>query len=182
MKVPLLKLTLFPFYYYQTTPISNQIYQEAYSCTAMRRHPYKSQFVAQSNANYVAIFGLEKPWKLNKRKVDYQLHNSLSPFLFSKNFFHLIQFDLSLPDKTPQRFERHIVNGYPIRCNFSLDAKYLASGDANGSIFFYDYASSNIVKLIENAHSSVSIDVVWHPVLKSVVATAGWEAGVSVWG
>lgn len=55
------------------TSISNQIYQEAFSCTSLRVHPLNTHFVAQSNGNYIAIFGSEKPWRLDKRKVNFVL-------------------------------------------------------------------------------------------------------------
>lgn len=48
--------------------ISNQVYQEAYSCTWIREHPTTSHFLAQSNGNYIAIFSSNPPFKLNKYK------------------------------------------------------------------------------------------------------------------
>ncbi|ORX42747.1 WD40 repeat-like protein [Piromyces finnis] len=48
--------------------LSNQIYQEAYNCTALRIHPNKKRFIAQSNAGYIAIFDTKSPWTLNKFK------------------------------------------------------------------------------------------------------------------
>ncbi|ORX86802.1 WD40 repeat-like protein [Anaeromyces robustus] len=48
--------------------ISNQIYQEAYNCTALRVHPNKKKFIAQSNAGYIAIFDAKSPWSLDKFK------------------------------------------------------------------------------------------------------------------
>ncbi|CAG8545252.1 33301_t:CDS:2 [Gigaspora margarita] len=133
------------------TAISNQIYQEAFSCTALRFHPFRKHFVAQSNGNYIAIFGSEKPWKLDKRK----------------------------------RFEGHLVNGHPIRCNFSPEpdqGRFLASGDANGSIFFYEWSTSKIVKTIEDAHLGACVDVCWHPLLNGIVASCGWDGKVALWG
>ncbi|CAG8699281.1 16197_t:CDS:2 [Funneliformis mosseae] len=89
--------------YDSLTTISNQIYQETYSCTALRIHPSKNHFIAQSNANYIPIFGMNKPWKLDKRK----------------------------------RFEGHLVNGHPIKCNFSPEpdlGRFIVSGDSNGGL------------------------------------------------
>ncbi|KAG4103421.1 WD40 repeat-like protein [Neocallimastix lanati (nom. inval.)] len=48
--------------------LSNQIYQEAYNCTALRVHPNKKKFIAQSNAGYIAIFDTKNPWTLDKFK------------------------------------------------------------------------------------------------------------------
>ncbi|CAG8600072.1 1448_t:CDS:2 [Ambispora leptoticha] len=136
---------------WDATAVSNQIYQEAFSCTALRIHPAQKHFVAQSNANYIAIFRLESPWRLDKRK----------------------------------RFEGHLVNGHPIRCNFSPEpdnGRYLISGDSNGAIFFYDWSTSKIVKSIENAHQGPCTDVSWHPVLRGTVVSCGWDGRVLIWG
>ncbi|RIB21884.1 WD40-repeat-containing domain protein [Gigaspora rosea] len=68
-------------------------------------------------------------------------------------------------DKNIMRFEGHLVNGHPIRCNFSPEpdqGRFLASGDANGSIFFYEWSTSKIVKTIENAHLGACVDKYRH--------------------
>lgn len=49
-------------------PLSNQVYVEAYTCPCIRHHPFDSYFVAQSNANYIAIFSSRPPFKLDKYK------------------------------------------------------------------------------------------------------------------
>ncbi|XP_023913115.1 uncharacterized protein LOC112024714 isoform X3 [Quercus suber] len=49
-------------------PLSNQVYVEAYTCPCVRRHPFDPFFVAQSNANYIAIFSSSPPFKLDKYK------------------------------------------------------------------------------------------------------------------
>ncbi|XP_071789065.1 WD repeat-containing protein 25-like [Asterias amurensis] len=49
-----------------TAVVSNQLYHEKYTCPCLRRHPTKSVFAAQSNANYVALFSAIRPYKLNK--------------------------------------------------------------------------------------------------------------------
>ncbi|CAK9301499.1 unnamed protein product [Gordionus sp. m RMFG-2023] len=50
--------------------VSNQIYKEKYSCpkllTENTGHPAK--FYAQTNGNYIAIFSVRPPYKMNKRK------------------------------------------------------------------------------------------------------------------
>jgi WD40 repeat protein len=48
--------------------LSNQVYLEAYTCPSVRFHPYEASFVAQSNADYIAIFSSRPPFKLNKYK------------------------------------------------------------------------------------------------------------------
>ncbi|KAK3094135.1 hypothetical protein FSP39_024550 [Pinctada imbricata] len=48
--------------------LSNQIYQERYSCTRLKLHPTESHFLAQSHGNYIAIFSLNRPYKMTKAK------------------------------------------------------------------------------------------------------------------
>lgn len=48
--------------------LSTQIYPEPFSCTCLKIHPNKSNFLAQSSAGYIAIFDAEKPWRMNRRK------------------------------------------------------------------------------------------------------------------
>ncbi|KAK3609688.1 hypothetical protein CHS0354_017541 [Potamilus streckersoni] len=48
--------------------LSNQIYQERYTCTRLKLHPTEGHFMAQSNGNYIAIFSINRPYKMNKTK------------------------------------------------------------------------------------------------------------------
>lgn len=123
----------------------NQVYVEAYTCPCVRRHPFESTFIAQSNGNYIAIFTSNPPFRLNKFK----------------------------------RYEGHGVSGFPIKCNFSLDGKRLASGSSDGCIYLYDYQSSNIVKKIKTSEQAC-IDVAFHPVIPNVMASCSWDGSISV--
>ncbi|XP_005098633.2 WD repeat-containing protein 25 [Aplysia californica] len=48
--------------------LSNQIYQERYSCTRLKVHSSKQQFLAQSQGGYVALFSTSRPYKMDKAK------------------------------------------------------------------------------------------------------------------
>ncbi|XP_071957685.1 WD repeat-containing protein 25-like isoform X2 [Antedon mediterranea] len=48
--------------------VSNQLYHEKYTCPSLKVHPTENVFLAQSNANYIAIFSSKRPYKLNKFK------------------------------------------------------------------------------------------------------------------
>lgn len=50
------------------TVLSNQIYQERYTVTRLGIHPWDNQLLAQSNGNYIALFSLQRPYKMNKHK------------------------------------------------------------------------------------------------------------------
>lgn len=47
---------------------SGQVYIEAYTCPCVRYHPFEQTFIAQSNANYIAIFSARPPFKMDKYK------------------------------------------------------------------------------------------------------------------
>lgn len=122
-----------------------QVYVEAFTCPCVRSHPFEPFFVAQSNGNYIAIFSLSPPFKLNKYK----------------------------------RYESHGVSGFPIKCVFSLDGEKLVSGSSDGSLYFYDYRSSELVRKIK-AYEQACIDVAIHPVMPNVIASCSWNGEVSV--
>jgi len=125
--------------------LSNQVYVETFTCPIIREHPKHRHFVAQSNGNYIAIFGTEYPYKLNRAK----------------------------------RFEGHHVAGYHIGCSFSPNGDVVASGSADGSVYFYDWTSCKILKIIQ-AHTVVCMDASYHPHVASMVATCSWDGRVSV--
>lgn len=54
--------------YKTSTVLSNQVFQEAYTCTALQVHPTDKTFLAQCNAGYIAVFSQKSPYKLNKYK------------------------------------------------------------------------------------------------------------------
>ncbi|XP_023913114.1 uncharacterized protein LOC112024714 isoform X2 [Quercus suber] len=61
-------------------PLSNQVYVEAYTCPCVRRHPFDPFFVAQSNANYIAIFSSSPPFKLDKYKRSSKLVRKIKAY------------------------------------------------------------------------------------------------------
>ncbi|KAI8744486.1 WD repeat-containing protein 25 [Biomphalaria glabrata] len=48
--------------------LSNQIFQERYTCTRLKLHPDNTHFLAQTQGGYVAIFSTTSPYKLDKSK------------------------------------------------------------------------------------------------------------------
>ena len=40
--------------------------QEPYTCTSLKVHSFREQFIAQTHADYIAIFASKRPYKLNK--------------------------------------------------------------------------------------------------------------------
>lgn len=78
-----------------------------------------------------------------------------------------------------KRYENHGVSGFPIKCNFSLDGKKLASGSSDGSIYLYDYQSSKVLKKIK-AFNQACMDIAFHPVLPNVIASCSWDGNILV--
>ncbi|TVU13334.1 hypothetical protein EJB05_40386 [Eragrostis curvula] len=77
------------------------------------------------------------------------------------------------------RFEGHGVWGFPIKCNFSLNGRELASGSSDGCVYFYDYKSARVLKKIE-AFKEACTDVAYNPVMPNVIATCSWAGEISV--
>lgn len=48
--------------------LSNQIFNERYHCTRLRVHPSGKYFLAQTNGNYVALFSVNRPYRIDKKK------------------------------------------------------------------------------------------------------------------
>ncbi|KAG2457691.1 WDR25 protein, partial [Polypterus senegalus] len=60
--------TLIAWDFQTAAKISNQIYQERYTCPSLTLHPKDHVFAAQTNGNYVALFSAQRPYKMNKKK------------------------------------------------------------------------------------------------------------------
>ncbi|KAL6660336.1 hypothetical protein ACP70R_001882 [Stipagrostis hirtigluma subsp. patula] len=77
------------------------------------------------------------------------------------------------------RFEGHGVWGFPIKCNFSLSGRELASGSSDGCIYIYDYKSGRLLRKIE-AFKDACTDVAYNPVMPNVIASCSWTGEISV--
>ncbi|KDP39000.1 hypothetical protein JCGZ_00757 [Jatropha curcas] len=109
-------------------------------------------------------------------------HHPLDPcFVAQSNGNYIAIFSSSPPFKLDKykRYESHGVSGFPVRCNFSLDGEKLVSGSSDGSIYFYNYRSSDLIRKIK-AYEQACIDVVFHPIMPNVIASCGWNGEVSV--
>lgn len=78
-----------------------------------------------------------------------------------------------------RRFENHGVSGFPIKCNFSLDGQKLASGSSDGSIYFYNSRSSELIKKIR-VYDQACTDVAFHPVIPNVIVSCSWNGEITV--
>jgi len=73
-----------------------------------------------------------------------------------------------------KRFGGHVVAGYGCQLSFSPDAAYLASGDSEGAVWFWDWKSGKGVK--RSVARGVVLDVAWSAV--GGVACAAWDSNV----
>ncbi|KAM8737875.1 WD repeat-containing protein 25 isoform 2-T3 [Acanthopagrus schlegelii] len=138
--------TLIAWDYQTTAKVSNQIFQERYTCPSLALHPLEESFVAQTNGNYMAVFSCQQPYRMNKRR----------------------------------RYEGHKVEGYAVKCEFSMDGSILASGSSTGSAHFYDYQNARTLHAL-HAHSQPCLCVSQHPVLPATAATCDWAGEIKVW-
>lgn len=102
-------------------------------------------------------------------------------FVAQSNGNYIAIFSSTPPFKLDKykRYENHGVSGFPIKCNFSLNGEKLASGSSDGSIYFYDYRSSKLVRKLK-AYEEPCVDVAFHPIVPNVIASCSWNGDVSV--
>ena len=79
-----------------------------------------------------------------------------------------------------RKFIGHKSASYAIGLSFSPDGQFLASGDAEGRVFFYDWKSQKTYRTFE-AHDNVCNGVEWHPLEPSKVDTCGWDGLIKLW-
>ncbi|GFO48708.1 WD repeat-containing protein 25 [Plakobranchus ocellatus] len=51
-----------------TAVLSNQVFQERYTCTRLKLHREKSYFLAQTHGGYIALFSTSSPYRMEKGK------------------------------------------------------------------------------------------------------------------
>jgi pre-mRNA-processing factor 17 len=74
----------------------------------------------------------------------------------------------------------HTIAGYACQPNFSPDGRYVVSGDGEGRVWFWDWKTCKPYRTIK-AHEGVCIDVEWHPLEASKLATCGWDGQIKYW-
>ncbi|KAI9024764.1 WD40-repeat-containing domain protein [Hyaloraphidium curvatum] len=79
-----------------------------------------------------------------------------------------------------KRFAGHLVAGYACQPNFSADGRFIASGDSEGKVWFWDWKTCRVLKKVK-AHDGVVMDVEWHPQETSKVATCSWDGTIKYW-
>ncbi|GBE59081.1 G- beta WD-40 repeat containing protein [Babesia ovata] len=79
-----------------------------------------------------------------------------------------------------KRFKGHLCTGYAIRPTCSPDGRFVASGDARGRVYLWDWLSCRNLVTLEG-HKSVTVDCQWHPQQPSRLATCSWDGTIKLW-
>ena len=79
-----------------------------------------------------------------------------------------------------KKFSGHQNAGYAIGLSCSPDGKFLASGDSEGKIWFWDWKTAKVYRTMK-AHDAVCIDVQWHPAIPSRFISCSWDGTIKMW-
>eukprot|EP00808_Paulinella_micropora_P032213 g60889.t1 len=78
-----------------------------------------------------------------------------------------------------KRFTGHLVSGYACQLGFSPDIHFVYSGDAQGRVFFWDFKTTKVLRVLK-AHDKVCNGVIWHPIHPSKFATCSWDGTIKI--
>ncbi|KAJ8610013.1 hypothetical protein CTAYLR_006636 [Chrysophaeum taylorii] len=79
-----------------------------------------------------------------------------------------------------KNFRGHLCSGYAIGLAFSPNGRFLASGDAEGRVFVWDFKSTRSLRKW-HAHDAACVGVQWHPIEPSWLVTCGWDGLIKLW-
>ena len=79
-----------------------------------------------------------------------------------------------------KKFVGHMSAGHSIGVKISPDGQFVASGDQDGRVFFWDWKSARVYSVLQ-AHQKVCITMDWHPHESSTILTASWDATIKLW-
>ncbi|XP_051869784.1 WD repeat-containing protein 25 isoform X1 [Pristis pectinata] len=110
------------------------------------------------------------------------LHPKEPVFVAQTNGNYMVLFSTQRPYRMNKRkrYEGHKVEGYAVGCKFSHDGTLLASGSSDGTVCFYNYLNSKLVRTLP-AHKQACTDVSFHPVHPSIIATSDWSGEIKLW-
>jgi pre-mRNA-processing factor 17 len=80
-----------------------------------------------------------------------------------------------------KKFLGHLNSGYSVEVKVSPDGQFVASGDHDGRVFFYDWKSAKVYSVL-HAHDNVCVGMDWHPNDSSKFVTCSWDGLVKLWG
>jgi len=147
------------------------------------------RFVTSSDDKSIRVWDFEIPVDI-KYIADPKMHSMPCVVLHpnGKNFLcqgldnkiHVYSTRDKFPANHKKKFTGHLVSGYACNIAVSPDGRCVTSGDSSGQIFFWDWKTCKIIKKIK-AHAKTTIDVQWHPLNTSTLASAGWDNQLKLW-
>ncbi len=78
-------------------------------------------------------------------------------------------------------FRGHTIAGYACQMAFAPNSRFLASGDGEGKVHFWDWRTTRALAKYRAHDNGPCIGVQWHPVEPGMVATCGWDGLVKLW-
>ena len=78
-------------------------------------------------------------------------------------------------------FKGHLNSGYSCGITFSPNGKFIASGDGEGKLFFWDFKTTRVYRKLQAHDSGPCIGCAWHPLEPSWVFTCGWDGLIKLW-
>lgn len=80
-----------------------------------------------------------------------------------------------------KKFTGHQVAGFACEMTFSPSGKFLASGDGNGRLYFWDWNTGRSYARFNAHQRGPTMGCQWSPVDPSLVVTCGWDGSVKFW-